>query len=73
MINLSRDLYIKSVKSSPNDIYWKVKLYCIGTIYYYREIPVAAPGTMSILVGSPQYMSPEMLANKPYDEKVCNN
>lgn len=53
--------------------YWKVKLYCIGTIYYYREIPVAAPGTMSILVGSPQYMSPEMLTNKPYDEKVCNN
>jgi hypothetical protein len=49
--------------------YWKAKLYCIVTIFYYREIP----GAMSVFINSPQYMSPEMIANKPYDEKVYNN
>lgn len=35
-----------------------------------REIPIGAPGKMSVFIGSPQYMSPEMLAKKPYDEKT---
>ncbi|XP_052090647.1 serine/threonine-protein kinase nekl-2-like isoform X2 [Mytilus californianus] len=35
-----------------------------------REIPIAEPGQMSVMIGSPQYMSPEMLAQKPYDHKT---
>ncbi|CAG2202687.1 NEK1_4_5 [Mytilus edulis] len=61
---LHRDVKSKNILlTAHND----VKIADFGVA---REIPVAAPGNMSVFIGSPQYMSPEMLAKKPYDEKT---
>ncbi|CAC5394717.1 NEK1_4_5 [Mytilus coruscus] len=61
---LHRDVKSKNILlTAHND----VKIADFGVA---REIPVAAPGKMSVFIGSPQYMSPEMLAKKPYDEKT---
>lgn len=61
---LHRDIKSKNILIDGHNV---IK---IGDFGVARELEKMSPEKMSIMVGSPQYMSPEMLSLKPYDEKT---